>query len=190
MASPQAQSDSHQKQLFPTWPQVPVRERSSRPAVSFAVILSSSNRWIKTLTGRLARQIKRIMLPSSQFRPPLRPRRRYTAAPLELLDQDQKAHSLIRFSVSGPILSCLATFAHPGGPAADVSMTSLLTIAGGLRSTSWWGSLMYSSHCHTHTNSIAGLDLICNLWFVEGTKIKCSYFTQRVLYFSFLFYFS
>lgn len=113
IASAQAQPDSNQKQLFPTWPQVPVREHSSWPALPLPSFYHHPIDGSRRL-GRLARQIIRILLPSSQSRPPLHPRRRYSAAPLKLLDQDQNAHSLIRFSVSGPILSCLATSAHPG----------------------------------------------------------------------------
>lgn len=43
--------------------------------------------------------------------------------------------------------------------------------------------------CHILTNSIAGLDLTCNLWLVEGDMKKCSY-SQRVLCACLLIFFS
>lgn len=93
----------------------PTRIKSNSPDVAYCtsrrtfllacststIILPSHHRWSKTPGGWLDKS--HLLLPSSQFRPPLRPRGRYTAAPLELLHQDQKAHSLIRVSIPGPV---------------------------------------------------------------------------------------
>lgn len=73
-------------------------------------------------------------------------------------------------------------------------MTSLLAYAGGFRrSTYWWApSHMYHlSHTHLHTtHSIAGLDLICNLWFVEEDIKMFIFIAGLVLFFSFPLCFS
>lgn len=73
-------------------------------------------------------------------------------------------------------------------------MTSLLAYAGGFRrSTYWWApSHMYHlSHTHLHTtHSIAGLDLICNLRFVEEDIKMFIFIAGLVLFFSFPLCFS
>lgn len=73
--------------------------------------------------------------------------------------------------------------------ASDVKMTSFAGNCGRAANDAlWWGPTSHLHHLsHAHAISIAGLDLICNLWFCGGVENKIFLLTQRALYF-FLFY--